>query len=161
MSVDKNQAMIEFLLTCPTVQRSPLFFNFAKAKEDNNQFMTLSNETRLQEPYIDGAVLKQYKFILLTYKTVSFNQIVKQEGYPDENITEVAEFQEVIDWVNEQADLFNYPDFGELCVIDGMRVSSDNPVLYDVDESVSPPLARYSITIQVDYLDNSLKLWHN
>jgi hypothetical protein len=163
MSVDKNQAMIQFLLQCPTILANPLFFNFAKAKENNNQFMTLSNNTNLHEPYIDGSVLKQYNFILLTYKTISFNQIIKQEGYPDENITEVAQFQEVLDWVKDQALAFppNYPDFGEDCVIDKMEVLSDNPVLYDVDESVSPPLARYSITIRIEYLDNSQKMWQN
>lgn len=161
MTVDKNQAMVDFLVTCPTVRRNPLFFNFAKAKEDNNQFMTLSNEIKLHEPYVDGAVLKQYRFILITYKTISFNPVVKDVGYPDENITEMAEFQEVIDWVKEQQELSNYPDFGEQCIIDEMMVLSDNPVLYDVDESVSPALARYSITIQVNYLDNSQKLWQN
>ena len=161
MTVDKNQAMVDFLVTCPAVRRNPLFFNFAKAKEDNNQFMTLSNEIKLHEPYVDGAVLKQYRFILITYKTISFNPVVKDVGYPDENITEMAEFQEVIDWVKEQQELSNYPDFGEQCIIDEMMVLSDNPVLYDVDESVSPALARYSITIQVNYLDNSQKLWQN
>jgi hypothetical protein len=161
MMVDKNQAMVDFLVTCPTVRRNPLFFNFAKAKEDNNQFMTLSNEIKLHEPYVDGAVLKQYRFILITYKTISFNPVVKDVGYPDENITEMAEFQEVLDWVKEQQELSNYPDFGEQCIIDEMMVLSDNPVLYDVDESVSPALARYSITIQVNYLDNSQKLWQN
>ena len=173
-SVDKNQAMIDFLITCPVIQNSPLFFNFAKAKEDNNQFILLSNDIRLNEPYIDGSVLKQYKFILVTYKSLSLNPIVKvasigenqpsatdMTNYPNENLAEIAEFQAIIDWVNEQAEANNFPNFGSNCIIDSMRVLSDNPSLYDVDESVSPPVARYSISIQVDYLDNSLKLWQN
>ena len=36
--VDKNQAMIDYLLTCPDIKNSPLFFNFGKTKQDNNQF---------------------------------------------------------------------------------------------------------------------------
>lgn len=159
--VDKNQAMINFLVNCPTVSSNPLFFNFAKARENNNQFMTLSNNLNMHEPYIDGSVLKQYNFILLTYKTISFNPIINQGGYEDENITEVAQFQEIIDWVKEQAEISNFPDFGEECIVDKMEVLADNPVLYDVDESVSPPLVRYSITIRVEYLDNTHKLWHN
>ena len=161
MAVDKNQAMIDFLITCPTIQANPLFFNFAKAKEDNNQFILLSNDIKLHEPYIDGSVLKQYRFILLSYKTASFNPVVKAPGYPDENLSEIAEFQKIIDWVKQQSELNNFPDFGEDCIIDNMTVLSDNPNLYDIDESVAPPIARYSITIQLEYLDNSLKLWHN
>lgn len=161
MTIDKNQAMIDFLLTCPIIQSSPLFFNFAKSKEDNNQIILLSNDVKLHEPYIDGSVMKQYRFILLSYKSISLNPIVKVPGYPDENLTEIAEFQEVIDWVKEQAEANNFPNFGDKCVIDSMTVLSDNPTLYDVDNNVAPPLARYSITIQLDYLDNSQKLWQN
>lgn len=159
--VDKNQAMIDFLVTCPTIAANPLFFNFARARENNTQFMTLTNETRLHEPYIDGAVLKQYRIILITYKTISLNPLVKQTGYPDENLTEIAQFQEVIDWVKAQADACNYPNFGSDCVIDSMKVLSDNPVLYDINESVSPSLARYAVTIELEYLDKSGKLWQN
>lgn len=161
MSVDKNQAMIDFLLNCPVIQNNPLFFNFARAKEDNNQFILLSNDTKLNEPYIDGSVLKQYRFILLSYKTASFNPVIKVSGYPDENLSEIAEFQKVIDWVKEQSEANVFPDFGPDCIIDSMNVLSENPTLYDIDETTAPPVARYSITIQIDYLDNSLKLWHN
>lgn len=159
--LDLNQKMIDYLIQCPVVRNNPLFFNFAKAKEDNNQFLTLSNNVSVNEPYIDGSVLKQYTFILITYKSISFNPVVKQEGYPDENLLEVAEFQQLIDWVKEQQNNNNLPDFGENCMVDKVYTLSENPVLYDVDESVSPALARYSVTIRVDYLDITDRMWHN
>ena len=48
---------------------------------------------------------------------------------------------------------------GNDCVIDSIKSLSENPVLQDVDTSVEPTIATYSVTIQVDYLDSSNKLW--
>ena len=67
--------------------------------------------------------------------------------------------QDIIDWITEQAELRNYPDFGEDCVIDDMRALSNNPNLNGVDTSIKPALAKYSVSIQIDYIDNSKKLW--
>lgn len=157
--VDKNQAMIDYLLTCPDIKNSPLFFNFGKTKQDNNQFVTIANDEALNTKYIDGSISKSYRFILLTYKTISYNAIVKTGNFQDENLSEMAEFQKVIDWVKEQEELCNYPNFGDNCVIDSIKSLSENPVLQDVDTSVEPTIATYSVTIQVDYLDSSNKLW--
>ncbi len=159
MSVDKNQATINYLLTCPVVQNNPLFFNFATVKENNNQFITLSNDTILSKPYIDGSVLRRYSFTMATFKTVSYNPMVKEPGYPDENLTEVAEFQQLIDWLKEQADIHNYPDFGADCIIDNLEITSDNPQLTDLDTSVTPNIARYIVSINIDYLDLTKQTW--
>lgn len=159
MSVNKNEAMLNYLFNCPTVQNNPLFFNFGEAKEDSNQFITTSNSETLGRMFIDGSVLKYYVFTLLTFKTISYNAVVKAEGYPDENLLEMSAFQEVIDWINEQEDLHNYPNFGDDCVVDSIRCLTANPVLNDVDSSQEPAIATYSITIQVEYLDKSKQLW--
>jgi len=158
-AIDKNQAMLNYLFNCPTVQNSPLFFNFGEAKEDSTQFVTTSNSETYGTTFVDGSILKYYVFTLLTFKTISYNAVVKAEGYPDENLLEMAEFQEVIDWVNEQEDERNYPDFGADCVVDSIRCLTANPVLSDVDSSQEPAIATYSITIQVEYLDKSKQLW--
>ena len=123
--VDKNQAMIDYLLKCPDIKNSPLFFNFGKTKQDNNQFVTIANDEALNTKYIDGSISKSYRFILLTYKTISYNAIVKTGNFQDENLSEMAEFQKVIDWVKEQEELCNYPDFGNDCVIDSIKSLSE------------------------------------
>lgn len=160
MSVDKHQAMLDYLLTCPTVLNNPLFFNFGEAKENNNQFVTTSNSETFGTRYIDGSITKFYVFTLLSFKTISYNAVVKTTGdYSDENLLEMTEFQEVIDWINEQEDAHNYPNFGEDCEIDAITCMTANPVLSDVDTSQEPAIATYSITIQVEYLDNSKRVW--
>lgn len=157
--MDKNQAIIDFMITCPEVQNNPLFFNFIHGKEDNKQIITLANEKILNRTYINGDILKQYTFTLIDFKSVTYNAIVKEPGYPDDNVDDMASVQGIIDWVAEQNEIRNYPNFGSDCMIEEMRVLTDNPNLNGVDTNTSPPLAKYSMSIQIDYIDKSKRLW--
>ena len=155
MRIDKNQAIIDWLVTCPAITSNPLFFNFINAKDDNKQIITMSNDRNIHKPYIDGSVLKRYTFTLIDFKSLTTNAVVKAAGFVNENVDEMLQVQDIIDWVAEQADIRNYPDFGPNCIIDELYTTSDNPVLDGIDVSVTPALARYSVTIRIDYLDTS------
>lgn len=157
---NKNQAVIDFLITCPSIQNSPFYFNFVNEKNNNKQLVTVANEVAVEEPYIDGSVLKRYTFTLIDFKSISYNPIPKATGYMDENVDDMSQVQELIDWINDQNDIRNYPDFGSDCFIDRMIALSDNPNLNSVDTTLTPALAKYSITIRIDYLDISKKLWN-
>lgn len=157
--IDKNQAVIDFLVQCPQIRDNPLFFNFINAKDDNKQIATVSNDRSLNQSFVDGSVLKRYTFSLIDFKSVAYMAIVKQEGYVNENVEDMMDTQSIIDWVEQQADERNYPDFGEDCIIDSMRTTTTNPNLNGVDTSVTPALAKYSISIQIDYLDISKVIW--
>lgn len=159
-SIDKNQAIIDFLLQCPTIQENPLFFNFLNAQSDNKQIIVQANDVSLNKNYIDGSILKRYTFSLIDFRSVVFQPLPKVEGYTSENVEELFDVQGILDWVNEQADSENYPDFGEDCYIDNMKTTSDNPNLNGVDTSVTPALAKYSMSIQIDYIDNAKKIWN-
>ena len=158
--IDKNQRVLDFLITCPKIKNSPLYFNFINAKNNNTQFVTVSNDTATNQPYIDGSVSKSYTFTIIDFKSISYNPLVKQEGYPNENVEDMNDVQALIDWVNEQNDVKNYPDFGDLCFIDSMEALSENPNLNSIDTTLTPALAKYSITIRINYLDNTKKLWN-
>jgi len=155
---DKHKAMIEYLCQCPIIQENPLFFNFGEAKENNTQYITTSNSEQYGKEYIDGSIAKFYVFTLLSFKTISYNAIVKEDNYQDENLSEIAELQELINWVNNQDILRNYPNFGTDCIVDKIHCVDANPKIEEVVE-VEPTVAIYSITIQVDYLDNTNKVW--
>ena len=159
MSVDKNQAVIDYLIQCPQILNSPLYFNFINAKNDSNQFVTLTNDQFANTPYIDGSVMKIYTFTIITYKSAADLAVVKMEGYPNENVSDMSDIQALIDWVKEQQELHNYPNFGETCIIDDIYPTTDNPSFDGVDDQVTPPLAVYSTSIQIRYLDMSRKLW--
>lgn len=161
MSVDKNQAIIDFLITCPELATNPLFFNYVNAEGDNTQIITQSNDKSMNKPFIDGSVLKRYTFTLIYFKSISYAPIVKQQGFANENVEDMLDVQAVVDWVGEQADILNYPNFGDKCHIEEMKVLTDNPNLNSVDTTSTPPLAKYSFTIQIDYIDTNKMLWQN
>ena len=154
--MNKHQAMLEFLQTCPKIRDNPLFFNFGKVENGAHQANMRSDDVSLHRPYIDGTELKRYTFNLDSFKSVAYNPIV--QGLPDENLEDFEDVQALIDWVTEQEELKNYPAF-EDCIIDKMRSLSSKPELVGVDTTLSPPTAVYRISIQIDYLDTSKQVW--
>jgi len=157
--MDKNEAVISFLMECPTIQENPLFFNFADIEDGNNHFVTQTDTVK--KHYVDGSALKAYTFTIACYKSVSHIALVGTSTFGDENIENMALVQEIMDWIEKQADERHYPDFGENYIIESLRNLTDDPKLDGVDISVNPPLARYSIGVQIEYLDNTKKLWNS
>ena len=157
--MDKNQAIIDFLLTCPTILSNPLFFNFANAKDKSKQIVIGAVDNSINENYVDGSVRRRYLFTIIDFCSVSYQALPKVAGLETENVADLKLVQDVLDWINEQNDLQNFPNFGEDYVIDEMKTTTDVPNLNGVDTSVTPALAKYSIGIQIDYLDMSKMLW--
>ena len=158
--VDKNQAIIDFLMDCPQLNNNPLFFNFTEAKDNNKQLLPLANDKVMDRTFIDGSVMKRFTFTLIDYRSVAYQAVVNQAGYANENVEELFDTQGIIDWITEQALNKNYPDFGNTCEIEDMIVLTDNPNLNGVDTSTKPSLAKYSFSIRIDYLDTSGRIWN-
>ena len=154
---DKNKAVIDFLLTCPAIQNSSLYFNFTQAQDENKQFVTTSNDKMMNRTFVDGSVMKRYTFTIIDYRSVAYQAIVQESGFVEknENVEELLDIKAFMDWIEEQADNHNYPDFGEDCMVDAMRTLTENPNLNGVDTSLTPALAKYSVSVQIDYIDNS------
>lgn len=158
MTVDKNTATLNFLMDYPDMQTNPLFVNFMNATDNDVQFMTDSNEVALNRKFIDGSVMKQYTFSILITRSITDLALAK-DGVLSENIDDLADIQAFMDWINEQGDNHNYPDFGENCVIEEMHTTAENPSIDGVNTEVSPALALYSIEIRIDYIDYSKVIW--
>lgn len=158
--MDKNQAVIDFLLQCPQIKENPLFFNFAEAEDNNKQIVTVANDKSVSKEFIDGSVQRLYTFTIIDYRSVTYQAIVKMAGYANENVEEMFDIQKMIEWVSEQAKVRNYPDFGEKCIINNMWAVTDTPNLNGVDTSAQPPLAKYSVSVQIEYLDRTGVLWN-
>ena len=155
--IDKNKVMIEFLRNCPVIDKNPLYFNFGNIEDNSYQIVTESNDTSLSQPYIDGSILKRYTFYIDCFKTIAYNKVIK--GYQDENLYDISEVQAILDLVNEQDKNKIYPDFGEDCLIDSMQSTTESPDLLSVEDTTTSPIAVYRISIQIDYIDNTQKLW--
>lgn len=150
--------MIKFLLDCPTILENPLFFNFADEENGNNHFIT--EKDVIKRRFVDGSVLKQYTFSIANYSSISHTAILNGDEIVDENIENMAKVQEILDWVNEQAEKQNFPDFGPDCIVDDMSTVSADPDIDGIDTSVNPPIARYSVGVKLMYLDNSKRIWN-
>lgn len=159
--MDKNKAIIEYLLRCPYIRDNKLFFNFAEAKDNNKQIITTANDKVIDKPYIDGSVSKRFTFTIMDFKSITYSAIAKLAGYDNENVDDIFDTQQIIDWITEQNENHQYPNFGESCIIDDIRAVSDNPGISAVDTTKTPTLARYSVSIQVNYIDNSKTIWNN
>ena len=159
MPINKNQAVIDYLVTCPTIYNSPLYFNFINAKDNTNQFFTESNDQYTNITYIDGTVKRLYTFTILTFKSAADIAVVKLSGYENENLSDMHDIQALIDWVQAQENIHNYPDFGEDCIVESIMATTNEPKFEGIDEQVEPPLAVYSTSIRIEYLDTSNKIW--
>lgn len=160
MSIDKNKAVVDYLLQCTDIYDSPLYFNLVNAQDNSIHILTTAEDKALSQPYVDGSISKRYTFNLIIFKSISDMELVKADGYPNENIEELNAVQKLIDWIQEQQDLHNYPDFGENCFIDNIDTETDEPRFNGIDTEVSPPLAMYSIAIIIEYLDTHKQIYN-
>ena len=158
MSVDKNKAILNFIATYPGIETSPIFVNFINAQDEDVQVITDSNDVSLNRKFIDGSVMKQYTFSIVVTKSITDMAIAK-DIMLNENIDDMADIQAFMDWVNEQGDNHNYPDFGEKCIIEEMHTTSENPSIDGITDEVSPALALYSMEIRIDYIDYTKVIW--
>lgn len=157
--MDKNKAVIEYLLNYPAVSGNSLFFNFAEESDNSTQIVTHGDDTILDESYIDGSVMKVFTFTMLIYKAVTYNPIVKVDNLADENVADVSDIQELIDWLVTQNKNKVFPNFGTSCIIDSVEPTTNRPTLRGVNNEVQPPLAQYQVVIRITYLDTSNKIW--
>lgn len=155
--MNKDSAVLTFLRGCATISTSPVYFNFGKVKDKTHQLVSRADDLSTCKPFIDGSIQMRYTFSIDSFKSVSLNPTVA--GRADENLDDIADVQAVIDWLIAQADAGHYPDFGPDCIIDDMKVTTTRPQLVTLNEEVNPPLAVYRITAEINYLDNSRRLW--
>lgn len=152
--------MIDYLLTCNDIASGSLFFNYAEESESAYSFLTVADDKDLQKPYIDGSVMKRYTFQFMCYKPLSNNPLVNEAGFADENMKNLEEVQHILDWVEEQESLRNYPDFGNSVLPDRIYCMTDDPNLFEIDTESDPALAKYSVIVRFEYLDKTKMLFN-
>lgn len=164
MAINKNQAVIDYLRTCPYVRDNPLYFNFLTAADKANQLVTDPNDTVSDVRYVDGSVLKHIQFTFVSYLTISDDEILVDPDtgtatLANENIEDVELIQQLIDWIVEQNDIENYPDFGDKCLVQSISTLTTNPVFDGINTSVSAALAIYSVSVRIEYIDYNKVIW--
>ena len=154
--MDKNQAVTNFLKQYSDINNNPLFFNFGDIENDAYQVNVSYNDASLNKKYVDGSELRRYTIYIDSFKSVSTTPVIV--GRSAENLDDMQEVQDLLDWIVEQAENQNYPEF-DGCIIDSMATLSTEPELLGVDATLNPPIAIYRITVRIDYIDFSKRLW--
>lgn len=158
MAINKNQAVVDYLLQCTDIYNNPVYFNLINAEDNSIQILTTTEDKAMSKTFIDGSIAKRYTFNLIVFKSISDLELVKPVGtdvYPNENIDELQSVQALIDWIAEQKELRNYPDFGSDCIIDDIDTTTEEPRFDGINTEMNPPLAMYSIAVVIEYLDTS------
>ena len=159
-TVDKNQAMIDYLLQCPNIVNSPLYFNFINAKDDYTQIVTTYSDRASSKKFLDGSQERETTFRIVKFKSITDLAIVKLSGYVNENVEELEDIQAIINWVEQQQELHNYPNFGTNCLVTDITTTTHTPTLDGINTDLTPPLAMYSISIKVKYIDSTDSIWN-
>lgn len=151
--MDYITPFIKWLLTCPYVRKNKVFANALQAQKDNIEIVTQQISRSQDKRYIDGSVLHRVVFTVFDYKCISFNQIVKTMVDKNENISALLETRQIIDWIAEQRKNGNYPNFGDSYKVQDIYTEYSSPCTPSIDNSTTPPLARYSLPIICEVLD--------
>ncbi len=123
---------------------SMLNFNFSP--ESPNSISLLTNYSdKVRKKCITGDALKEYGFSIIIVKEYSSES-------DDLNLEAMNFAQTFMEWLEEQNEKKEYPDFGENCTIEKMENLQNMPNLSGVNYEAG--LARYMIQVRIIYTEN-------
>ncbi len=152
---NRYEAMLAYLSECPEMQ-GVLNFQAAEAGSGVIQVLTEGGEAQNNRKFIDGSVEKRFDFTVAFYKPVIHAGYIVDKGEANLNLEGILNVHALIDWLEEQNAERNFPDFGEDKQIDSVRSMNNEPTLAWIDGAhYSPPMAKYTVTVRVEYIDYS------
>lgn len=138
MANSKHEAVMTWLAGCPHIR--DLFFNFSQTEDDDTQL--IPSESIIEE-YNDGSSLRSYECALTRYMTCS------DEPNDEQNIIDLVDFDKVAEWVEDQNDAGNFPEFPEGCSVMEIGVSPNESGYIAALEGER---ARYMIQFSIEYI---------
>lgn len=120
-----------------------LNFNFSPDSPDSITFLTDYSDKVIKR-YVRVGAEKTYGFTILMTKMYSTNT-------DDLNLEAMNFAQGVMDWVDEQNHIKQFPDFGERCTVKKIENLQNMPNLADVNPEEG--IARYMIQCRVIYFE--------
>ena len=135
---NRHRATWDWLQKCPHIQ--DLFFNAAQAGDGNTQLFPSED---VLETYLDGSSLRRYKCALTRFMEISFD--------PNDlsNIQDAVDMDRLGEWIEEQNERRNFPEFPDGCAI--------NEITVDANESgylamLDAGIAKYMLQFNIEYV---------
>ena len=143
--MDKFQAVLDFINACPLVGYD-MYFNFIdETNSDGNTSLLTTGYGELVKTYTDGESLKKFQCEIRQVKPMS------SYSNTSENAEQMARVQDFLNWINEQGENKNFPDFGTKCKI--QRLKTPEGVEYPMLSGVFEGTALYSFPFEILYLE--------
>ena len=117
-----------------------IHFNFSPDSNDSVALITNYSD-KVVKKFITGDVQKQYGFTILITKAYSSDD-------DDLNLEAMNFAQAFMDWIDEQNEKKEFPDFGERCTVEKMENLQNMPNLSGVSEEGT---ARYMMQARILY----------
>lgn len=149
--MDYVTPFLKWLLNSDYIRGNKLFLNAAEAKDNNIQIVTQQITRSQDREYVDGSVLHRIVFTVFDFKSISFNQLVKTMVENAENVVDLLEAGQIIDYVEQRNKEKDFPDFGKDFEVQRIYSEYGSPSTPSVDGTAQ--LAKYSIPIVCEVLD--------
>ncbi len=140
--MDRDQALFDWLKGNADLNAT-LLFNFLSEK-DGDMALIVAPESQAPQN-IDGSRERRYLFYLQLMRPLS-------QTTDDINVESMKMLRIWMDWLDEQEEAGNYPDFGPKCSCYELSNLADNPQLamtYTEDQK-----AKYQFAAQITYLED-------
>ena len=105
--------------------------------------------------YVDGSKTYPITFSINTYKSISYNQVVKTMISGNENITDLLDVSKIIEFVKEMESKGKYPTFADNITVEKVYCQYNTPNTPAIDSSLSPALAKFSIPIVFEVFEDA------
>lgn len=106
--INKYQAVMDFIKGCPLVGRD-VYFNFIdETNNDGNTTLSTVPYGEIVKRYIDGDLLMKMQFEIRQVKPLA------TYSNTTANTEQMQLVQEFLDWINEQGEKGNFPDWGDI-----------------------------------------------
>lgn len=153
--MDYVTPFIKWLLQSEYIKKNKLFLNAVQAKDNSKQIVTQQINKNQDIEYIDGSTLHRVIFTVFDYKSINFNQLLKTRLESNENIEDLLEVGNINEFVAKMEKDCNYPDFGKRFEVQKIYCEYLTPSSPTIDSNSSPALAKYSIPIICEVLENT------
>ena len=149
--MDYVTPFIKWLLKSDYIKKNKLFFNAAKANNNNIQIVTQQISKDEDKEFVDGSVLHRILFTVFDYKSVQFNQLVKTKLEQDENLENLLAVGNINEFIAQMEKNGDYPVFGDKYEVQKIYSKYLTPSSPSFDTTLS--LAKYSIPIICEVLE--------
>lgn len=138
---------IKWLLQSDYIKNNKLFLNAIEAQDNNLQIITQQIAENQVTKYVDGSKSYSITFSINNYKSISYNQLVKTMIDGNENLNDIFDVSEIIEFVKDMEAKGNYPVFGDNITVEKVYCQYNTPSTPAIDSSYSPALAKFTIPI--------------